>query len=160
MNAPARKFTETAPEGITESALESEHANQFVTFTSGPNAYGIDIMSVREIRSWTPTTELPGQAFGARGVLDIRGHVIEVFDLSAMLGGPATEAMPGQVVLVVAMADHDIGILVDTVSDIIYAGPEDFRTPPNKGGKISAMVKQEDKLVSILDLTSLFPGSF
>jgi purine-binding chemotaxis protein CheW len=138
--------------------------NQFVTFAAGDNDYGIDIMAVREIRSWSPTTMLPGQPFGARGVLDIRGSVVEVYDLSTMLGGPQTEARPGQVVLVVALGTTTVGILVDSVSDIIFAREEDFRTAPratqqgDRDGKVSGLVKHEDRLITILDLQALFPG--
>ncbi|MDB5561256.1 MAG: Purine-binding chemotaxis protein CheW, partial [Hyphomicrobiales bacterium] len=52
------------PSGVTAQAVASNVANQFVTFTCANRAFGIEIMSVREIRSWTPTTELPGQPFG------------------------------------------------------------------------------------------------
>ena len=135
-------------------------ANQFVTFTAGENAYGIDIMAVREIRSWMPMTELPGQPFGACGVLDIRGSVVEVYDLSTLLGGRGTDPQRGHVVLVVALGDTNVGILVDSVSDIIFAKPDDFRDAPPSGrddGKVSGLVKQEERLVAILNLDTLFP---
>ena len=132
-------------------------ANQFVTFNVGANAYGVDIMSVREIRSWTPTTDLPDQGYGACGVLDIRGSIVEVFDLSVVLGsGARNENRAGQVVLVVAMGDRDVGLAVDSVSDIVDAEPGDFADPPAKGGKVAAIVRQNEQLISILDLTVLF----
>lgn len=132
-------------------------ASQFVTFTVGENAYGIDIMAVREIRSWSKTTDLPDQGYGACGVLDIRGRIVEVFDLAVMLnsGSGGRGEVNSQVVLVVAMNGQDVGLLVDSVSDIVDAAHDDFRDPPAKGGKISAIVKQGDMLISILDLPHL-----
>ena len=127
MNAQPSNFDLAPVEAV------SQGVNQFVTFSAGDNAYGIDIMSVREIRSWSPTTPLPGRPFGAKGVLDIRGSVVEVYDLSAILGGPSIEARAGHVVLVVALNRTNVGILVDTVSDIIFAEPGDFRDPPAAG---------------------------
>lgn len=136
--------------------------NQFVTFSVGNKAYGVDIMAVREIRSWSPTTETPDGPFGARGVFDIRGSVVEVYDLSTLLGGPSTEAVPGHVVLVVSMGKTNVGILVDSVSDIIFADEADFRSAPANGrdhykAKVSGFVRQDERLISILDLEGLFP---
>lgn len=141
-----------------EGRGEDEAANQYVTFTCSDRAFGIEIMSVREIRSWTPTTLLPDQAFGALGVLDIRGKVVEVYDLAAMLGGNMTEAKPGNVVLVVARGDREVGILVDSVSDIIDARDEDRRSSPNGGEDkmVSHLISNEDRLVAILNLSRLF----
>ena len=131
-------------------------ARQFATFHVGENAYGIDIMAVREIRSWTPTTRLPDQPHGARGVLDICGNIVEVFDLSVVLGSGASGEQSSQVVLVVAINDKDVGLTVDSISDIIDAADADLADPPTPGGKLAAIVRQRDNLISILDLGALF----
>lgn len=147
----------------TRHAVEGSIANQFVTFTAGSRAFGIDIMSVREIRSWSPTTELPSQPFGAIGVLDIRGAIVQVYDLQRMLGSHGGDGEPGQVVLVVSLRDQDVGLLVNAVSDIIFAQGDDIRPLPgarnqsSSGGKVSFLIKSEDRLVAILDLAALFP---
>ena len=138
--------------------------NQFVTFNSGERAFGVDIMAVREIRSWSPTTELPGQPSSATGVLDIRGKIVQVYDLRAMIGGRGAghESGAGQVVLVVSLGEQDVGILVDTVSDIIFADRDDMRpAPASRGGYgpkvVSGLVKNDSRLIAILDLQALFP---
>ena len=131
-------------------------ASQFVTCNIGDNAYGVDIIAVREIRSWTPTTRLPDQAHGARGVLDIRGNIVEVFDLSTVLGSGMHDNQANQVVLVVAINGRDVGLAVDSVSDIVDAAPGDFAVPPKTGGKVAEIVRQSDRLISILDLDVLF----
>ena len=143
--------------------VEVRALDQFVTFTCSGRAFGIDIMSVREIRSWSPTTELPGQPHGAKGVLDIRGSVVQVYDLAVMLGGSGSENNSGQVVLVVSLQSQDVGLLVDTVSDIIFAQPEDLRPVPASGGNsanamVSGMFKHEDRLITILNLAAMFPS--
>lgn len=146
------------------SAPVEVHApDQFVTFTCSDRAFGVDIMSVREIRSWSPTTELPGQPHGAKGVLDIRGQVVQVYDLAVMLGGYASESTAGQVVLVVSLKQQDVGLLVDTVSDIIFAQSEDLRPVPRSSSgqdnsMVTSMVKNEDRLIAILNLGALFPS--
>lgn len=139
-------------------------ADQFVTFACNGSQYGVDIMAVREIRSWQPTTVLPGRPDGACGVLDIRGSVVEVFDLSAVMGGPPLEPGPGNVVLVLAIGGRAVGILVDSVSDIIEAMSDQLMPVPDSGrvsdgiSHISSMVHHEDRLVAILTLHESFPG--
>ena len=154
MNNAALAFDDMVEGGPPEAGVRHA-ANQFVTFQVDANAYGIDIMAVREIRSWTAITQLPDQAPGARGVLDIRGKIVEVFDLSVVLGCASRDSQDNQVVLVVAIDGLDVGLAVDSVSDIVDAGDGDFAEPPAKGGKIATIVRQNDHLISILDLATL-----
>jgi purine-binding chemotaxis protein CheW len=148
-----------------QSISEGATTNQFVTFTCGQRAFGIEIMSVREIRSWSPTTPLPGQPFGAQGVLDIRGKIVEVYDLLALLGegGFGGDSQTGRIVLVVSLGQDEVGIVADAVSDIIFAGRDDMRPAPSGGQRrgepaVSGLVKNEDRLIAILNLAALFPG--
>jgi len=157
--ARVETYDDTPPQ-----TAEKHVPNQFVTFTCGSRAFGIDIMAVREIRSWSPITELPNQPFGAKGVLDIRGNIVQVYDLATMLGasGGYGEEKAGQVVLVVSLQAQDVGLLVDTVSDIIFAQGEDLRPAPKANGRqdtgsVMGLVKTQDRLVAILDIKALFP---
>lgn len=63
-------FANTEPMAPPPGAIELPQANQFVTFSADYKVYGVDVMAVRKIRSWSPTTELPDGPFGACGVLD------------------------------------------------------------------------------------------
>lgn len=132
---------------------------QYVTFMCSGRAYGIDIMRVREIRSWSPTTELPEQPTGSCGVLDIRGEVVQVFDLNLVLTGESAQITDGHVVLVVTMEDRTMGILVDAVSDIIEITEKEMRAPPptksGKPGMVSGVAKREDTIIAIFDLPAL-----
>jgi purine-binding chemotaxis protein CheW len=149
----------------TPAPIEVKAPDQFVTFTCSDRAFGIDIMSVREIRSWTPVTELPGQPHGAKGVLDIRGNIVQVYDLGTLLGSGVvtTSDTQPQVVLVVSLEKLDVGLVVDSVSDIIFADGEDLRRVPASerggSGQVSALVRNEDRLIAILDLGALFPSA-
>jgi purine-binding chemotaxis protein CheW len=150
-------------EGATGAKIaEVATTNQFVTFTCGQRLFGIEIMSVREIRKWSRTTPMPNQPFGACGVLDIRGSIVEVYDLASMLGAHSGEDEVGKVILVVSLGNRDIGIIADTVSDIIFAKPDDLRPPPNgqRRGEstVSKLVKSGDQLIAVLDLDVLFPS--
>ena len=146
----------------TRAMSDAGTANQFVTFTCGQRLLGIEIMSVREIRKWSQTTAMPNQPFGARGVLDIRGSIVEVYDLAAMLGAPSGQDDASKVILVVSLSGRDVGVIADTVSDIIFAGPDDLRPPPGGLGRerspVAKLVNSQDQLIAVLDLDVLFPS--
>lgn len=142
-----------------EAAGNRDGNGQFVTFSCNDRHYGVDIMAVREIRSWSPTTELPEQPQGACGVLDIRGEIVQVFDLGQLVGDGRTGVTDGHVVLVVSLESQTIGILVDAVSDIIEVGAEDIRTPPQSGahakGVVAGLAKRDETIVTILNIARL-----
>ena len=154
---------EEAAAASSRSVADVGTSNQFVTFTCGQRVFGIPIMSVREIRKWSPTTPMPGQPYGAKGVLDIRGKIVEVYDLASMVGATGADHDSGKVILVVSLGAEDVGIIADTVQDIIFAKADDLRPPPSGGsggaeGTVSTLVKNGDELIAILDLEKLFPG--
>ncbi len=137
-------------------------AGQFVAFRCGNTNYAVPIMTVREIRSWQATTSIPRRESASRGVLDIRGTVVEVFDLGELLGYPPIETTAGSVVLVLALGDRVVGILVDAVSDIIQAAADDLMEVPARRDSVGwpatviAMVQSEDQLIGVLDVDQLF----
>ncbi|MFO7855209.1 MAG: chemotaxis protein CheW [Paracoccaceae bacterium] len=137
---------------------------QYVTFLVGDRAYGVDIVSVREIKQWSPTTALPNQPHYMRGVLNLRGTIVPVHDLRARFGDPLTDAAETHVVVIVWIGDQTVGVLVDAVSDIITVCGDEIRPVP--GGEsdmdrsaINGLVSTESGMVALLDLDALFGGS-
>ncbi len=134
---------------------------QYVAFELGDQFYGVEITSVREIRQWSPTTELPNQPPYGRGVLDIRGEVLPVYDLRARFGGPLVDVTDSHVVLIVSIDDRSIGILVDAVSDIIDLGAADLRPVP-EGARaaehetVTSLANHGNRMIALLDLPALF----
>lgn len=120
-------------------------------------------MNVREIRGWPPMTELPSPPFGAIGVRDIRGKIVQVYDPPRIQGGHNANESSNRVVPVVSLAGQDVGLLVDTVFDIVFAQPDDIRALPGKGanaepGLISFMVKIDQRPIGTLNLPALIPS--
>lgn len=74
-----------------QEAAVSENAQQFITFTLGAEEYGIDIMVVREIKGWTETTMIPNAPPHVRGVINLRGIIVPIFDLRARFGTGVTD---------------------------------------------------------------------
>ena len=139
-------------------------AAQYVTFAVGDRSFGVDIMSVCEIRQWTSATPLPHQPEWNRGVLNLRGAIVPVHDLRARLGGELTEPTPSHVVVIASIRGQSVGILVDAVSDILTVRAEQIRPlPPNVSdvdeSTISGLVSTDDSMVALLDLDRLFPNA-
>lgn len=133
---------------------------QYVTFSSAGASYGASIMQVQEIRSWQSTAPLPNRSRASRGVLDIRGAVVEVFDLSVLLGGGGLEPDKGNVILVLCLSERVVGLLVESVSDIIQVDTDAaMSVPPCQAGAEAAvmagMVNHEGTLVGLLDIERL-----
>ena len=139
-------------------------ATQYVTFAVGDRLFGIDIMSVCEIRQWAPATPLPHQPKWNRGVLNLRGTIVPIHDLRARLDGELTEPTPSHVVVIASIRGQSVGILVDAVSDILTVPAGNIRPlPPNlaeiDNSTISGLVSAGDSMVALLDLNRLFPSA-
>jgi purine-binding chemotaxis protein CheW len=153
------------PREIAASAAESgAEVTQYVTFAVGDRQFGIDIMSVGEIRQWTSATVLPHQPEWNRGVLNLRGAIVPVHDLRVRLGGDLTEPTASHVVVIASIRGQSVGILVDAVSDILTVRAGQVRPlPPNVAEvddtTISGLVSEGDSMVALLDLNRLFPNA-
>jgi purine-binding chemotaxis protein CheW len=103
---------------------------QIVTFNVDDRVFGIDVGAIREIKGWQETTPLPHAASYVRGVINLRGLILAVYDLRARLGGGLTAPTAKHVNLVVDVADRTAGILVDSVSDIVDVPGHAIRPAP------------------------------
>lgn len=153
-----------AGNGADGMPLTSDDELQFISFTIGTEDYGVDIMAVREIRGWTDTTALPNSPQYVRGVINLRGVIVPIFDLRARFGLGSTDATKTHVVIVVAVGARTIGILVDGVSDILKLKPADVRPVPEMDRAIddaylSGLVTVGERVVAVIDLPQLFETS-
>lgn len=134
---------------------------QFLTFTVNNEEYGVDIMTVREIKGWTDTTRLPNSPEFMRGVMNLRGLIIPIFDLRARFRKELTEANSKHVVIILAVGERNIGILVDAVSDILSINESDIRPAPEletetSSDFISGLISLEKRMVVLLAVEKLF----
>lgn len=162
-------MAETQPNSLAVTSTDS-HANvgtvpietkQFVTFTIGEEEYGVDILTVREIKGWSETTMLPNTPDYMRGVLNLRGLIVPIFDLRCRFGGGDTEVTSIHVVIIVAVGDRLLGILVDTVSDILSVNFDNVLPVPEMDTRVdndflSGLVTVDGRMVALLDATKLF----
>ena len=147
-----------------DRAAVGENTQQFITFTLGAEEYGIDIMVVREIKGWTNTTMIPNAPAHVRGVINLRGVIVPIFDLRARFGVGLTVPTSMHVVIIVAAGTRTVGLLVDTVSDIISVNPKAIRPVPEMGLPtedqfLEGLVAIENRMVTLVSLAGLFGKS-
>ncbi|PPQ26258.1 chemotaxis protein CheW [Rhodopila globiformis] len=141
--------------------MDGGDTQQFITFRIGDEEYGIDIMVVREIKGWAETTMIPNAPSHVRGVINLRGVVVPIFDLRARFGMGLTETTRMHVVIIVATGKRIVGLLVDAVSDIISVSPSAIRPVPEMGLPandhfLEGLVALDDRMVTLVALSGLF----
>lgn len=133
---------------------------QIITFRIGEQYLGTDIMAVREIRAWSPITPLPHAPKSILGVVNLRGTVIPITDLSYRLGWPVTEPSARHVIIVLQSGDGLHGLIVDAVSDIVTLNSENLQPAPSvaeasHSDLLNGVATVEDRMIMILKLDGL-----
>ena len=141
-----------------------EAPSQYLTFTLGGEMFAVGILNVKEIIEYGNLTEIPMMPAFIRGVINLRGSVVPVIDLSARFGGKASELGRRTCIVIVEVADgdlqHDIGSMVDAVSEVLDIPGSEIEPPPSFGAKIRAdfifgMGKVAGKFVIILNINKV-----
>lgn len=135
-------------------------AVELLTFRLSEQEYSLDIMCVREIRGWTKTTPLPHAPSYMKGVINLRGTVLPVMDLSERLGLPRQKQSDRNVIIVVKHGEAMTGLLVDAVSDIIAISEDDLQPPPEMSGNVNsgvikALTLRDERMIRVLDLSAV-----
>ncbi len=133
---------------------------EFISIAIGNDHYGIDIMSVREIKEWEDVRPLPRQPEYMRGVRDLRGVVVPIIDLRCRFGQGLTECTPTHVVVIVQMEDRQIGLLADQVLDIVTFEQSEVQPVPSVGRTsrtrfLSGLVTVDGAMIALIDLDRL-----
>lgn len=138
---------------------------ELITFEVEGQFFGLDIMAIREIRAWSPTTRLPRVPSYVAGVVNLRGTVLPVIDLAARLGWRATEATPRHAIIVTQQGAQVSGWIVDAVSDIVTLQSDALQPPPptSSGDTVvpflEGLAAIEDRMVMVLNLAALIDGA-
>jgi purine-binding chemotaxis protein CheW len=133
---------------------------QVVCFKIGKEEYGIDILKVQEILKIPNITKLPKSAGYIMGVIDLRGKVIPIIDLSKRFGIAQGASSEGIRAIVVDIKSKKIGVAIDTVSHVVKIESKDIEPPPPvikgiAGRYIVGIAKLEDGFVIILDIDQI-----
>lgn len=130
---------------------------QFLTFALGADDFGIDILSVQEIKGYSAITPIPSAPHYIKGVMNLRGTVVPVIDLRAKFSMAQVEYDKFTVIVIVGVRDKTVGVVVDAVSDVLSIPETDLVPPPELGASVSTafmtgMAKVGEKLILLLDI--------
>ena len=153
-----------APSG-QEKRLDAKH----LTFSLAGEEYGIEILRVKEIIGMLPVTPLPRTPPQVKGVINLRGKVIPVVDLRLNFGMPSVEHTDRTCIIVVEVAQADgliqMGVIVDSVSEVLNIKGEEVEDPPSFGSGemdtnfITGMAKIGDGVKILMDIDRALGGS-
>lgn len=149
---------------MLDSSTEAETAsrNEIVCFTVENQDYCIDISHVLEIRGWASTTSLPHAPDFVVGMMNLRGTVLPVVDLSLRFGFGKTVPGERHVIIIARIGEKTIGLLVDAVSDIITVDETQMQpTPEVSSVRTQAFIRGVhsvgEKLVRAIDVNEVLP---
>ncbi|MBL4890909.1 MAG: purine-binding chemotaxis protein CheW [Rhizobiaceae bacterium] len=134
--------TKVAPTGAVAATEE------YITFRIRDQEFCVEITSTREIRGWSNATRLPHSPDYLVGVINLRGTILPIIDLSARLGLEPSEPSERHVIIVVQVEEKIFGLLVDAVSDILDVGPDQIRQVPEMN---SSQAKEFFKRVIVIE---------
>ena len=134
--------------------------NELIAFRLGQQEFCVDIMSVRDIRGWTPTTPLPHSSSYVKGVINLRGSVLPVVDLAARLGFEAAEPSARHVIIITQVGSQTVGLLVDAVSDILTVNSSSIQATPNVASELArsfmkGVIAMEGRMISLIALDNV-----
>jgi len=145
-------------EGADAEPRHDQH--QYLTFMLGRETFALGILGIKEILEYTQPTDVPMMPLSIRGVVNLRGAVVPVIDLSVRFGRPSTPVSKKTCIVIVETSVNDerhvLGVVVDAVNEVLEIPEEDIEPPPSFGASIRTdfihgMGKVRGKFVIILD---------
>lgn len=133
---------------------------QCVTFRMADEVYGVNVMLVQEVLRYTEIVPVPGAPHHVLGIVNLRGNVVTVIDTRARLGLPTTEMTENTRILIIEINGNVIGMVVDSVSEVLDIKSSDIESAPNVGNDesskyIQGVVNREDFLLIVVDMNRL-----
>ncbi len=129
-------MADTAAQELLEQE-EDTQKGKFLTFSLGKEFYGIEIRHVTEIIGIQTISEVPELPEYIRGIINLRGKIIPVMDVRLRFKKTFREYNDRTCVIVVDIRDIPIGLIVDSVSEVLAIPPEDIVSPPDVGKGLS-----------------------
>lgn len=133
---------------------------QWVTFKLQDETYGINVMQVQEVLRYTEIAPVPGSPDYVMGIINLRGNVVTVIDTRTRFGLDGAEVSDNTRVVIIEADKQVIGILVDSVAEVVYLKASEIDTAPNVGNDESAkfiqgVTNRDGELLILVDLNKL-----
>jgi purine-binding chemotaxis protein CheW len=155
---------ESAAKGLNQQIGLTTDGGQFLTFQLGEELYGVDILRVQELKGYTTVTKIPNTPSYIKGVMNLRGTIVPIVELRVTFGMETVDYTMLSVIVVVVVRDRIMGLVVDSVSDVLNISQKDIQAPPDFGTKVNVsflngIAKCGDKLVALLNIDRLLSES-
>lgn len=142
----------------TENQGSDSSSHQFLAFELGSETYGVPLLEVQEIRTYSPATSIPNAPDYVLGVINLRGSIIAVIDLRTRLGMPPMNEEDQSIVVVVNFDGKTFGLRGDSVSDVVEIADDQVQPPPTitideTKRFLSGLAQLQDRVIILLDTT-------
>ena len=140
--------------------VENSTVTQWVTFRLEDERYGVNVMQVQEVLRMTEIAPVPGAPDYVLGIINLRGNVVTVMDTRKRFALPQHEPDDSTRIVIIEAEDQVVGILVDSVAEVVYLNQTDIESPPNVGNEessryIQGVANRDDGLLILVDLNKL-----
>jgi purine-binding chemotaxis protein CheW len=153
-----------ANQSIGANAAVNVSNHEFLAFTLGDEEYGIDILKVQEIRGYEVVTRIANVPEFIKGVVNLRGTIVPIVDMRIKfnLGQATYDALT--VVIILNLSGRVMGVVVDTVSDVINLSAEQIKPPPDLGlafdtHYLVGLGTYEERMVILVDIERLMSSA-
>lgn len=145
---------------VPQDAGDEGFEQEFLTFTLGSEEYAIDILKVQEIRGYDSVTTIANAPAFIKGVINLRGTIVPIVDLRIKFGLGQVEYTPFTVVIILNVAERVVGVVVDSVSDVMALAPEQVRPAPDFSAQVGAafilgLGTVEERMLILVDIEKL-----
>lgn len=142
---------------MSEIAATSNDADRWVTFKLESETYGINVMQVQEVLRVSEIASVPGAPDYVIGIINLRGNVVTVVDTRCRFGMSSKEMDDLSRIVIIETEDQVVGILVDSVSEVVEIPASEIETAPNVGTEESAkyilgVTSRDSELLILVDL--------
>ncbi len=146
--------------GSAKSKTSDDPILQWVTFKLAGETYGINVMQVQEVLRYSEIAPVPGAPPYVLGIINLRGNVVTVIDTRHRFGLNSGELTDNTRIVIIEADNHVVGILVDSVAEVVYLRQSEMETAPNVGNDESAKFIQgvchkNDELLILVELDKL-----
>jgi len=133
---------------------------QYVTFQLDHETYGINVMQIQEVLRYTEIAPVPGAPDYVLGIINLRGNVVTVIDTRKRFGLAEAELSDNTRIVVIEVNNQVVGILVDSVAEVVYLRQSEMETAPNVGNEESAkfiqgVCNKEGELIILVEFEKL-----
>lgn len=145
---------------LSKNNVSEDPVLQWVTFKLAGETYGVNVMQVQEVLRYSEIAPVPGAPAYVMGIINLRGNVVTVIDTRHRFGLTSGEVTDNTRIVIIEAEKHVVGIMVDSVAEVVYLRQSEIETAPNVGNEESAKFIQgvchkNEELLILIELDKL-----